>query len=202
MFAVGGAPALLVGFIRYGVKEREGWEHGVNQLGEAWTASRAFFALFSSEYRRRTVLNALFLLISMIGLWAGSVYVPTSVSELARHQGFPPAEGTRIASFATMLLSMGTILGCLLMPLLADRIGRRATLGFFFALMFVFIALAFGYFFYQPDSLYSFIACLFFLGLGGANFAVYTLWLPEQYRPESRPTPFPFPPSPLHSLPS
>src|SRR2546429_2442925 len=27
---------------------------------------------------------------------------------------------------------------------------------------------------------------LFFLGLGGANFAVYTLWLPEQYPTECR----------------
>ena len=27
---------------------------------------------------------------------------------------------------------------------------------------------------------------LFFLGLGGANFAVYSLWLPEQYATEMR----------------
>jgi nitrate/nitrite transporter NarK len=30
------------------------------------------------------------------------------------------------------------------------------------------------------------ILCRFFLGVGGANFAVYTLWLPEQYRTECR----------------
>src|SRR5260370_16703293 len=104
MFAVGGAPALLVGFIRYGVKEPERWQHRVNQLGEAWTASRAFFALFSSEYRRRTILNALFLLISMIGLWAGSVYGPTSPGELPRHHGFPFAAPTRIPPLPTILL--------------------------------------------------------------------------------------------------
>jgi len=27
---------------------------------------------------------------------------------------------------------------------------------------------------------------IFFLGLGGANFAVYTLWLPEQYTTDCR----------------
>lgn len=32
--------------------------------------------------------------------------------------------------------------------------------------------------------------CLFFLGLGGANFAVYTLWLPEQYPTECRASAF------------
>ena len=36
------------------------------------------------------------------------------------------------------------------------------------------------------------MACLFFLGVGGANFAVYTLWLPEQYRSECRGSAFAF----------
>jgi hypothetical protein len=34
--------------------------------------------------------------------------------------------------------------------------------------------------------------CLFFLGVGGANFAVYTLWVPEQYRTECRASAFAF----------
>ena len=58
--------------------------------------------------------------------------------------------------------------------------------------MAVAIAGGFGYFFYQPHGLYPFIACLFLLGLGGANFAVYTLWLPEQYRTECRASAFAF----------
>lgn len=188
MFAVGGAPALLVAFIRYGVHEPERWQKRIHKL----TALEAFYALFSKEYRKRTILNALFLLISMVGLWAGSVYVPASVTSLALAKGFTPASATRLASFATMLLSFATILGCLLVPVLADRIGRRWMLGFYFALMAVFIALGFGYFFYRADGLYPFIACLFFLGLGGANFAVYTLWLPEQYRTECRASAFAF----------
>ena len=36
------------------------------------------------------------------------------------------------------------------------------------------------------------MACLFFLGIGGANFSVYTLWLPEQYRTECRGSAFAF----------
>ncbi len=36
------------------------------------------------------------------------------------------------------------------------------------------------------------ILCLFFLGFGGANFAVYTLWLPEQYPTECRASAFAF----------
>ena len=193
VFAVGGTPALLVAFIRYGVAEPHRWQHRMDQLGQAFTARKAFFTLFGDEYRRRTLLNAAFLLVSMIGLWAGSVYVPSSVTYLAGRAGMSAAEGARVASYATMLLSIGTILGCLAMPWLAETLGRRGALGFYFVLMFVFIVFGFGYAFYLPtNALPWFMASLFFLGIGGANFALYTLWLPEQYRTECRASAFAF----------
>ena len=36
----------------------------------------------------------------------------------------------------------------------------------------------------QTHAWFWFMICLFFLGIGGASFAIYTLWLPEQYRTE------------------
>lgn len=193
VFAVGATPALLVAFIRYSVSEPDRWRRRMGELGNRWTASRAFFALFSTEYRRRTVINATLLLVSMIGLWAGSVYVPSSVIYLASNAGYTAAQGAQLASYATMLLSLGTILGCLLVPWLAATFGRRTALGFYFVLMFIFISLGFGYVFYLGhDALAWFCVCLFFLGVGGANFAVYTLWLPEQYRTECRGSAFAF----------
>jgi len=138
-------------------------------------------------YRRRTIINASLLMVSMVGLWAGSVYVPSSVTQLAAKSGFSDLQGARMASYGTMILSVGTILGCLVTPMLAERYGRRLTLGLFFLLMFASIALGFGYFFYfEKNALPWFMACLFFLGVGGANFAMYTLWLPEQYPTTSR----------------
>ena len=88
MFLMGGSPALLVGFIRYGVTESKRWENRIAQVGRGWTMRHAFGALFSPEYRRRTVLNSVYLLISITGLWAGSVYVPTAVGQLAIRSGF------------------------------------------------------------------------------------------------------------------
>jgi len=189
VFAVGGAPALLVAFIQYGVAEPQRWR----DRARGARASDAFFALFSPEYRRRTVINTALLLVSMVGLWAGSAYVPSSVTFLAAREGFAAAPAARIASYATMLLSAGTILGCLLVAPLAARLGRRGTLACYFLLMFATIALAFGYAFYRPShALRWFILCLFFLGVGGANFAIYTLWLPEQYRTQCRGSAFAF----------
>lgn len=193
MFAVGGTPALLVGFIRYGVSEPKRWQKKLGELGENWTMQRAFAALFSREVRRRTLLNSTYLLVSITGLWAGSVYVPTAVTYLAAQEGLSAQHAARLASYATALLSVGTILGCLILPLLAERWGRRATLALYFLLMLVFIALGFGYVFYlQREALFWFMLCLFFLGLGGANFAMYTLWLPEQYPTECRASAFAF----------
>lgn len=193
VFAVGGTPALLVAFIRYGVAEPKRWQHRLQQLNRKWGARDAFRSLFSPEYRRRTAVNATLLFISMVGLWAGSAYVPSSITFLGAREGLSPAVAARMASYATMLLSAGTILGCLLFPLIADRLGRRRSLGLYFLLMFACISLGFGYLFYLPaDPLPRFLVCLFFLGIGGANFVVYTLWLPEQYRTECRGSAFAF----------
>lgn len=193
MFAAGGAPALLVTFIRFGVHEPARWQRAVGRFGGRWTMGRAFGTLFSSTYRRRTLLNSTYLLVSIVGLWAGSVYVPASVTQLASAAGFGGPAAARLASYGTMLLSAGTILGCLVLPILADRWGRRPTLALYFAIMFVFIAGSFGYVFYLRDrALWWFMFCLFLLGFGGANFAMFTLWLPEQYPTECRASAFAF----------
>lgn len=190
MFAIGGTPALLVSFIRYGVREPERWQ---KKAGAVTGLTKPLLALFTLQLRRRTVLNAFYLLVSMTGLWAGSVYVPSSVSLLAAKAGYDAATASRLASWATMLLAAWTIVGCLLTPPLAERFGRRATLGFFFLLMFVAIVAGFGYAFYLPENaLLWFFVSLSVLGVGGANFAIYTLWLPEQYPTECRASAFAF----------
>ncbi len=191
MFVVGGTPALLVTFIRYGVHESAAWERRVAARHRP-AMSEAFATLFSARYARRTGLNSLYLLVSIVGLWAGSVYVPTSVREIALREGHAAADAARLASYGTMLLSVGTILGCLVLPALAESLGRRLALGLYFVLMFFSIAIGFGYVFYLPHALTPFMAVLFFLGVGGANFAMYTLWLPEQYSTECRASAFAF----------
>lgn len=189
MFAIGGTPALLVAFIRRGVREPEKWQRAAHSSSLA----QPLLALFKPALRKRTLLNATYLLVSMTGLWAGSVYVPSSVTHLATAAGHTPLRAAQLASYATMLLSFGTILGCLAMPPLAERLGRRWTLAAYFALMFVAIAGGFGFVFYLPqDALFWFFIVLFILGIGGANFAMYTLWLPEQYPTECRASAFAF----------
>jgi MFS family permease len=191
MFVVGGTPALLITFIRYGVRESETWtRREAAQKHPPMMA--AFTKIFAPAYARRTLLNSLYLLVSIVGLWAGSVYVPTSVREIALREQFSAGDATRLASYGTMVLSAGTILGCIVLAPLADGLGRRLTLGIYFLVMFFAIAGGFGYIFYLPNALAPFFAVLFFLGIGGANFAMYTIWLPEQYPTDCRGSAFAF----------
>jgi len=192
MFAVGGLPALLLAWVRHGVTEPERWKQK-EAVVSSWRIWQPFTVLFSNTLRRRTILNSLFMLASICGLWAGTVYVPAAVTALAEAAGKIGPAAAQLASRAAMLVSFATILGCLAMPWLAEKFGRRGALGFYFSLMLAFIALTFGKVFYLgADALPWFFACLFFLGFGGANFAVYTLWLPEQYPTECRASAFAF----------
>jgi MFS family permease len=186
MFALGGLPALFIAYVRLYVHEPARWRNRIAETG-GWRARDSFLALFTPEYRRRTLLNCVFLLISMIGLWAGSVYAPTAVTQVAMRMNYSPADAARIASRATMLLAIGTIIGCLVMPALAHRFGRRGALACFYALMAISIGVSFGYAFYRPSgALPTFIGCLFFVGIGGGSFSLYWTWISEQYRTECR----------------
>jgi MFS family permease len=186
MFVIGGLPALLVVFIQKSVTEPKRWK-------PAESAARAMKLLFSPEYLRRTILNSTYLLISITGLWASTVYVPSASTFLALRAGFTAQRAARMASLGMVIVAVGTILGCVMLPPLAERFGRRLTLGMYFGLMFLTISLGFGYAFYRDgDALTWFLTILFFQGVGGANFAMYSLWLPEQYRTECRASAFGF----------
>jgi MFS family permease len=190
MFLCGLTPAFLSLYIMFKVKEPERWAQKAATAVAKTTSPLA--AIFNPRNRRRTLVNTLMLTVAIIGLWAGAVYEPTAVIALAKKQGMDQAAAVRIASLATGLLSVGTILGCLLVPYLAERLGRRSTLAIYFVGMAVFIYLSFGWAFYLPNGLATFITLLFFLGFFGGNFAIFSLWLPEQYGTTVRATAFAF----------
>ena len=187
MFIFGGLPALFIGFIRFGVRESAKWQERFgHQQAARPRMGEAFAACFSPNYKRRTIINSLLFLVSIIGLWAGSIYVPTALTQVATREGYAAPDAARIASYGGMVLAIGTIIGCVLAPILAERLGRRKAMASYFVTMGLAIVVAFGYVFYLPNALGPFMAMVFFLGLGGANFALYTLWLPEQYSTDCR----------------
>ena len=127
MFLTGAVPVVVAILILLRVQEpRSGrrprpTRDGVKPLRE----------IFGPRYRRRTWVAAALVTIAIVGLWAGAVYEPSAVIQLAQHAGLDKSDATKTASWATGLLSIGTILGCLVLPVIAERIGRRKTLAIY-----------------------------------------------------------------------
>jgi MFS family permease len=192
MFLCGLPPVILSLLIARYVSEPERWQQTEAYEHAAHIKPRPLRDIFKPEYRRKTIVNTGLLTVAIIGLWAGSVYEPTAVIAIAKRLGKAAAEGTKLSSIATALLSVGTIIGCLAAPILCERWGRKKTLAFYFAGMGVCIFFTFGMAFYWANGLEAFIAGLFVLGFFGGNFAIFTLWLPEQYDTSVRATAFAF----------
>ena len=188
MFLSGLTPVIVALVVLMRVKEPERWQKRSSEAPR----HNPLKEIFNATYRKRTLVNAALLTVAIIGLWAGAVYEPTAIITLAKKAGMAQADAVKTASIGTAILSIGTILGCLCVPLLAERFGRKKTLALYFTGMFVMIVLAFGWAFYLADALYPFIAMLFFLGFFGGNFAIFSLWLPEQYATNVRATAFAF----------
>ena len=126
MFMLGGTPALLVGWIQSGVHEIRSVEGEVREPAARPRMRDSFAALFSPRFSKRTITMSLLFTVSIIGLWAGSIYVPTAVTQIALREGHTAAEAARLASYSGAILSIGTIIGCLLAPVIAERVGSSS----------------------------------------------------------------------------
>ena len=190
MFWCGLTPVVVATMVLLRVREPERWQQKAKVKTEGGLSSLQ--RIFRPPYTQRTLVNTVLLASAICGLWAAAVYAPTAIISLAKREGLLQPQAVRMSSFGMGLLSLGTILGCLVVPPLAERIGRKRTLAIYFLGMAICILLSFGGAFYLPHGLHPFIAVLFFLGLFGGNFAIFSLWLPEQYGTTVRATAFAF----------
>ena len=142
------------------------------------------------------MVNTTLVAVAIVGLWAGAVYEPTAVIKLARSAGYALPAAQRMASYATGLLS---IRHHHRLPdparLSPTGSGRRWTLAAYFAGMAVTIS--------QRGSAGPTTCrrrrpcrcswpCCSSWGVAGGNFALFSLWLPEQYTTDVRATAFAF----------
>ena len=188
MFFIGLIPALFVLYIRSQTKEPERW---VKVSGEASRMSYWGFLrkINRPPYRRQTWINVVLLFIALTGFWAGSQYLGAAIVNLAAQQGMAKAAGLHLASVGLGLLSVLSVVGCLSVSWMGRVLGRRNTLALMYALMFVGIAGGYGWGYYSHSTL-AFFAFIPILGFANADFAVFTVWLPEQYGTDVRATAF------------
>ncbi len=188
MFLCGLFPAVVAIYTALKVKEPQ----QIHQVKPATTTRAAWWEIFAPAFRRRTLTSSALVGVAIVGLWAGSVYEATAVVTLATRAGIDHVGAVHLASIGAAVLSLSTILGCLVAPWLAERVGRRKALGIYFGGMAASIVFAFGWVFYLDNGLHLFMVSLLFLGFFGGNFAIFSLWLPEQYPTRIRATAFAF----------
>jgi MFS family permease len=139
MFVLGALPAFFVLYIRRGVNESEQWQSAIrekrwNTTSQLPTASakaasdqRPFTLtqLFSErEARKRTLLLVVLSLVTTVGWWAISSWLPTFTVSIAKTEGLSDALswGSRVS----IIYTVGAILAYLLAGFVVDAIGRRA----------------------------------------------------------------------------
>jgi MFS family permease len=188
MFLCGFIPVIVSVLTLRRVKEPERWKRHESEAKRTHPVAE----IFNAKYRKRTIVNSTLLTVAIIGLWAGAVYEPAAITTLAKRAGILGPPAAKLVSLGTAVLSIGTILGCICLPVFAERWGRKTTVALYFAGMMVTIPLAFGWAFYLDNGLSPFIAILFFMGFAGGSFAAFSLWLPEQYDTRVRATAFAF----------
>ena len=127
MFWCGLTPVVVAFMVLLRVREPERWQKTkLKTVGGISSLRR----IFSSPYTQRTLVNTVLLASAICGLWAAAVYAPTAIISLAKRAGMSQPEAVRMSSFGMGLLSLGTILGCLAVPPLAERIGPQANSDF------------------------------------------------------------------------
>jgi len=127
MFFIGGLPALLVLFIRFGVKESEVWERTKHN---SWSE---LFRGLASHWKLFLYLTLLMTMMNFASHGTQDMY-PTF---LQRDWGFSPQKRAVLTAFSMV----GAIAGGLIFGLLSDRWGRRRAMILAFALAILVIPL-------------------------------------------------------------
>ena len=134
VFAVGALPALFVLYIRRGIEESEKWKQAV--LHKRWGATEASAASASGqrpftlhqlfrepEARRRVLLAFVLSIVTTVGWWAISTWLPTYTLAIAKAQGV--ADAPSWASRVTIFYTLGAIAAYMAAGFIVDTIGRR-----------------------------------------------------------------------------
>ena len=170
MYVIGILPALLTLFIRRNVEDSEAWQSAdaKRRDAERGAADRELTkptikqVWDNAALRRRVLVLIACAFGSMLGWWAVSTLIPQYAgAQLAGKVGDVPGSITLVV----LSYNVAGVLGYLTMGWLADRIGRKPTMAFYFAASVVMTVL----FFTIPDSrgslmLFAFINGFFTLG--------------------------------------
>jgi MFS family permease len=184
VFFIGIIPAVLLLYIRLKAEEPARWVNAKRRLGSELNMRTSLQTILDRDHRRDTLILAVIMVPVITGLYGGTLFVPTALTAL--HDTAHAAIKTPyLIAIGGSIIAAFTLVTCLVVPALAQRFGRRRTLGVLLALMAIGLPLVFLLAF-KAGNLGLFLGLLVLLGIGGADFAVFSLWLPELYPTHAR----------------
>src|ERR1700754_1086352 len=145
MFVLGAVPALFVLYIRRGVNESEEWQRAVREkrwsatsneqaAGDAPASEKRPFTLTQlfnePEALRRTLLLLVLSIVTTVGWWAISSWLPTFTVSLAKAEGI--SDALSWGSKISIAYTVGAIAAYMIAGFVVDAIGRRAFLSLTF----------------------------------------------------------------------
>jgi MFS family permease len=174
-FWIGALPALLVFFLRSGLKESEAWvEAREAQVKKEHSSDNKEQGLFAPQNRQALLVGGLAFGGLLVGYWASLSWIPFWINEILQGGGVGNERG-----IATMYQGISAVLGCILAGVGAEYLGRRKTialsaLGCFIASLILFLGCrTFTPIIYMGTAILGFFI--------GANQAVLYIYLPELF---------------------
>jgi MFS family permease len=184
VFFLGIIPALLLFYIRLKAQEPERWLKAKRKLGGELSMRNSLRTILDREHRRDTLILSMIMVPVITGLYGGTLFVPTALTTLHDKLGIA-LKAPYLIAIGGSIIAAFTLVTCLIVPALAQRLGRRRTLGVLMGFMAVALPLVFAWA-YTTGNLALFLVLLILLGIGGADFAIFSLWLPEVYPTQAR----------------
>ena len=143
MFLIGVLPAVFALWLRRKVPESDSWTSAHRRRRELrqrkdteLTAHEKSFTrltlrqiMVDPKLRRLTILGSLMSLVTTLGWWGISTWVPAYVASRAAGSGH---SATAWASWAGMIYNAGAIAGYIAFGFLADRVGRKPAVLLYF----------------------------------------------------------------------
>ncbi|WP_031470119.1 MFS transporter [Sciscionella sediminilitoris] len=193
LFLIGVLPALVVLYVRRAVQDPQMWTEirdrrrqakaaaaGGGQLSAQDRASlrSPFTAVFSQPHLRQRALRLLLItVVSVIGLYSVSAWIPQFTGQLATRAG---QSGETWAANAGLVFNAASVPGYLLLGYLADKWGRKPTMLLYYAGSALIIPI---FFFAIPTPGIALVAA----GIAGFFVLGQFAWMPI-YMPELFPT--------------